>query len=356
MKLKTNSASGRIYAHLKTGNPSRPVIKMTLGTKSAAEAGKKAKALKLAQLEAAMQLGPLSQKTIARLQVGKKVNTEQAAAMWLQAAANRDESPATTQKSRMVLDQWFNFAPELRKLAPMFITEAHVSPFINRPDDNVGASTRRRQLSVIRMFLRYCNDTSLSQGNVAGPGRVDVHHRKLSHEQREPKTVLPFTDGEVQRILANTEGWDRWSAGIAAAAGLRLGDIAQLEHASLSVPGHIIVHTDKRGRRVCLPIDEKLTPGLAEMLAEIPPSDSPYLFPEAAAQYEDIKAGRPKFSIYFARILDRIGIDRKGGRKSFHSLRHTALTRWAREGFSLDECKEYAGHSSTKTTSGYIHR
>jgi integrase len=69
-----------------------------------------------------------------------------------------------------------------------------------------------------------------------------------------------------------------------------------------------------------------------------------------------VKSGRAKFSVYFGRILDAIGIDRKCGRKSFHSLRHAALTRWDREGFSLDQCKDYAGHSSAKTTAGYIHR
>ena len=103
---------------------------------------------------------------------------------------------------------------------------------------------------------------------------------------------------------------------LAAAAGLRLGDIAQLEHAALEVPGHIIVHTDKRDRRICLPINGTITPGLAEILAEIPPTDSPYLFPAQAAQYDDISTGRPKFSVYFTRLMDRLGIDRSGaGRK-----------------------------------------
>jgi len=31
------------------------------------------------------------------------------------------------------------------------------------------------------------------------------------------------------------------------------------------------------------------------------------------------------------------------------------LTRWKAEGFDLEACADYAGHSSTKTTEGYIH-
>ena len=45
------------------------------------------------------------------------------------------------------------------------------------------------------------------------------------------------------------------------------------------MPGHIIVHAGKRGKRVCLPISDELTPGLAAILREIPPTESGYRFP-----------------------------------------------------------------------------
>ena len=355
MKLTTNNASGRIYARLKTGDPTQPYIKMTLGTKNAAEAKKKAKDLNLAQIEAALQLGPLSQRAIARMTVGRKLTTEQAVKRWLEAGAARDEAEATTAKNEAVMNQWFARNPSLRKLPPSAITTEHVSTFVNRHDEDVGFNTRQRQLTVIRVFLRFCADLGIVHGNVAGSGLLEVQHRKLTHDQMEPKKVLPFSEAEIRRIMDNTEGWWRWATAISAAAGLRLGDVAQLEHGAFSVPGHIIVHASKRLKRVCLPINSKLTPGLAAIMAEIPPSDSPYLFPDEALQYDDVKAGRPKFSIYFGRILDSLGIDRQGGRKSFHSLRHTAITRWERIGFSLSQCAEYAGHSSTKTTKGYVH-
>jgi integrase len=355
MKIITNPASGYKYARLNTGNKAKPYVKMTLGTRSPEEARKKAKAANLSKIEAAMQAGNLSKQAIARLAAGKKVNTEDAAAQWLARGPSRDESPATTAKNRAVLEQWFAFSPALRKTAPMSIEEEHVASFINRPDPDVGKATRQRQLSVIRMFLRYCADLGLVKENVAGQGRMRVQHRGLSQKQREPKKVEPFTDAEVNTILAGTEGWWRWASGIAAATGMRLGDICQLEHASLSVPGHIVVHLDKVDRRVCLPINDTVTPGLAKVLSEIPPSDSAYIFPEQQKQYEDIKSGRPKFSVYYSRELARLGIESKGGRKSFHSLRHTAITRWAKIGFDPEQCADFAGHSNSKTTKGYIH-
>ena len=348
MKLTVHPTNGRIYARLKTGDPARPYVRMTLGTKSAEEARAKAKEANLGKIEAALQAGQLSTQAIARLTVGHKLTTEQAFTEWCDRGARRNDAPSTTAKNRAVGEQWFRCVPAIRSLPPMSLTEDHVSAFVNREDAAVGAATRRRQLSVVRMFLRSCVDTGLSRGIDT---RRILNHRALSHAQLEPKQVQPFTAEEVQTILANTEGWWRWAVGIANAAGLRLGDVCTLEHAALSLPGHIIIHTHKRNRRVCLPVNEEITPGLAAILAEVPPSESSYLFPEEAEQYADVAAGRSKFSMQFNRLLASLEIH---GR-SFHSLRHTAISRWAAQGFSLDQCRDYAGHSSEKTTTGYIH-
>jgi integrase len=64
---------------------------------------------------------------------------------------------------------------------------------------------------------------------------------------------------------------------------------------------------------------------------------------------------RPKFSTYFGRILDAMGVDRSSSRKSFHSLRHAAITRWAKIGFDPEQCADFAGHGNSKVTKGYIH-
>ena len=353
MKLYNNRQTGRIYARVKTGNPAKPVIRISMGTADAKEAAKRAKALKLEEQEAALRLGAKTLQTAAHIAAGKKVTVAQAVAEWNESAKNRDESPATTAKNQAVMSQWID-AEGLGKLPPMALTEGHVSRFINRTDREVGYATRIRQLSVIRMFIGYCIVKGYVAENVAGKGRMAVQHRKLNHDQMEPHKVEPMTEEEVKKIMAAAEGFQKWGTAIAYAAGLRLGDVAQLEHASLSVPGHIIVHTGKRGKRVQLPVNEQLTPGLAEALrgasAEAVDHESPYLFPAEAAQYEDVAAGRPKFSVYYQRLLARCGITNR----SFHSLRHAAITRWSKVGFTLEQCAEFAGHSNTKTTEGYI--
>jgi integrase len=350
MKLVTNNTSGRIYARLKTGNAQKPYLKISLGTKSAEEAKQKAGAANLKAIESALQAGQLSKQAIARLTTGKKQTVAGLIPEWLLSLRRRSISESTIAKNEAVFNHWFAVVPEVAGLAPMSVTETQVDSFINRTDADAGQATRQRQLSVLRTFFAYCADWGFVSGNPAGKHRVGVQHRNLSFAQREKKKVLPFTDAEVRRILADTEGWWRWAVGIGAATGLRLGDICQLEHASFGVPNHIVVFTDKRDRRVCLPINSTITPGLAEILSEIPPSDSPYLFPEQKEQYDDLKTGRPKFSVYFGRILQRLGIENR----SFHGLRHHAITRWHKAGFKLELCADFAGHTSTKVTQGYI--
>lgn len=348
MKIFTNKSSQRIYVRLRTSNPAKPYIRMSLGTKSREEAERIIRDTKLANIEAASQLGRLSREAISRITTGKKLSTKEAAEKWLASAHHRGEAPASTAKNRAVTNQWFTYLPHVRALPPIVLDEEHVAPFINRPG-TAGASTRKRQLFALRGFLQYCADMGISMGNAANRVRVDL--RALGHSQRESKPVEPFTLQEVETILANTEGWWHWATGIAASTGLRLGDIAQLEKASLERPGFLVVWTDKRDRRVCLPINDSVTPGLSNIIAKIPTSDSLFMFPEQRHQYDHITSGRPKFSVYFGRLLKAIGIEGK----TFHSLRHHAITRWHAQGFSLESCMTYAGHTTTKSHLNYVH-
>ena len=54
----------------------------------------------------------------------------------------------------------------------------------------------------------------------------------------------------------------------------------------------------------------------------------------------------------FDRILERAGIDKKNveGKLDLHAIRHTALTRFARNGATLSQLQAIAGHSDPKLT------
>jgi integrase len=87
-----------------------------------------------------------------------------------------------------------------------------------------------------------------------------------------------------------------------------------------------------------------------------------YLFPEQRATILD-QARRATLSTQFTRLCERQDI--KG--KSFHCLRHSvatskfpkadkaALAKKLVDNLSLEEISALLGHSSTKTTKGYVH-
>lgn len=367
VKIITRS-NGKQYAEIKAPGVGRKRI--SLRTKSVKEAKARAAEADLPRLERALQAGALSAGAISALTLGRRVTLAQLLDKWTDAAKYRNESPATTFANRKVVEAWFR-AAGVAKLAPAALEPAHLYDFINAADDR-SQGTRRRQLGALMPFLTFVNTTTHALRPEILEVRVNL--RVMSHGQREKKEVRPFTAVEQDAILAHLDhaygealkdaaadpGLQSladiaafWFFGthLARSAGLRLGDIAQLEWACLGQPGALIVWTDKRDRRVCLPLTERVTPGLRAVLARLPESGDPrFVFPALAERYED-PAKRSWFSVTYGRILAGLGIEGA----TFHSWRHTAVSRWRAEGFDLEACADYAGHGSTKTTEGYVH-
>lgn len=127
---------------------------------------------------------------------------------------------------------------------------------------------------------------------------------------------------------------------------LRLGDIAQLEWECFRRPGKIVVWTDKRDRRIEVPISDVME----NLLTRVPVNDSTYLFPTQREIILDEKR-RALLSTTFLRMCKRVGIKDK----SFHGLRHFRISEWKKQGRSLEDIGKDVGHANTKTTEGYVH-
>jgi integrase len=184
----------------------------------------------------------------------------------------------------------------------------------------------------------------------------------LDHQQLEPKVREPFNAQEIQRLLKDCDERDDyfWRFAVAAASelGLRLGAICQLEWDAFAKVGVVIVTKNKRNKRLELPI----SPELADLVTTIPVVSAKYLFPEQRAMIVDVQR-RAGLSMQFRRICDRLGFKDR----TFHCLRHTVATsKFAKadkaelakklvDALTLEEIGKLLGHSSTKTTKGYIH-
>lgn len=300
-------------------------------------------------LETAAKAGRLTREAIGLITTGKKLTVAKAIEKFIESLSRR-QSPGHVYNTRQALNQWLAATP-IGSLPPSAITDSHVDGWVNEDNPGVKAGRRRMRLSLIRSFCDYCSDMGWMIGNPAGRRRVTVDLGKLSHEQKETKAIEPFTAAELRKFTdyCKSEGHVFWqfAALVSWEIGLRLGDIASLEWDSFNTPGRAIVWTMKRDRRVSVPISD----ALSDVLAQIPVASEKYLFPNERALYSDLSR-RANLSTYFKRYCSYAKIE---SGKTFHSIRHACVTRWSREGKSLEDIATDVGHASTKTTQGYIH-
>lgn len=303
----------------------------------------------LEQLVAAGKVGRLTNTVISQITTGKKLTLAKAADAYEESLLRR-RAPKTAANIMAVVRAWLK-ATNLDSAAPAIVTEDHVDRWINDPESAAKYHTRRIGLSDIRTFFDFCIDHGWVTSNPAGKQRVSVRMELLSHAQKEPTEKQCFASPEIVRLLTELDKEPKylfWSFAVRISneIGLRLGDVCQLEWDCFSAPGRVTVWTDKRDRRVSVPISKELE----ELVSVIPVESTQFLFPNERERIRDTSR-RAGLSMDFKRLCERNGITGK----SFHCLRHTCISRWAKEGKTLDSIAKDVGHANTKTTQSYVH-
>ena len=238
--------------------------------------------------------------------------------------------------------------------------------FINVKDGST-LLTRKLRLSVARSYMIYCEAEGFILKNPAKI--IKIRQRDLTHKQKEPREVLPFTRDEFDCaikgfndfigkkgqihyhkrarecrffIAACTIAW--WT-------GLRFGDICKLEIATYT-KDTLIVHTDKTNKRVALPLENELigAGAVKECLDAIDIVNEHHFFPEQLERYNH-EYHRCYLHKNFKNWMKRFGIPNR----TFHSLRHSFVSRLHEAGSTLEEIGELVGHSRVETTKGYCH-
>lgn len=308
------------------------------------------KEAKIAELEMASKAGALTADAIQSITAGRKVTCMDALEGWAK-WRNNDSTPNTVFTQRSVMNQFFaSLGAETWPVTR--ITHEYINDFVNA-DDGTKLTNREMRLASLRSFFKYCSAMGWVVGNPAMLAKIRM--RDMSHEQKERTERKPITEREYRHIVAHTEGFWRAATALSYWTGLRLNDICCMEWSSIGTDS-IIVHTRKDEDRVALPLNHPLigsgdlTLILMEMLSTRD-EKSKYCFPEQRKVILD-PAQRSKFSVYYGRILKRLGIDGK----SFHCLRHAFATRLNKAGITIEEIGKLLGHSNEKTTTGYVHR
>jgi len=307
---------------------------------------------KIAEIEMAAKASALSGAVLSSIMTGRKINCATVLEEWCE-WRKMMKAPNTIQSQAYIVAKFLNTFGLGNKLINR-VDETQIDAFVNAEDAG-SAATRASRLAAVRSYFAYASAKSYLFGSPAK--LVEVNHRILTHDQKEAKVRMPFTEEEYRKVVAGTEGFFRYATALSYWSGLRLSDCANLEWGSLRGT-EIVSWTRKRNARVALPLDDPLIGGgeldliILEMVSAIPKrgQTARLLFPQEAAFINNpITNGR--LSTYYGRILDRLGI--KG--KTFHCLRHSFATRLAKAGKTEQEIGRLIGHSDVETTKGYIH-
>lgn len=311
----------------------------------------------------------LTSSIISQIICGEKVTVESSIGPWSEWLLSIGRKPGTVHNYALYVKDWMVSMDTASKF-PGVLTENDINPWVNA--DGIKFTTRQHRLAIISCYYRFCSGR---YSTAAVTNLIEANMEGLTHEQKESTVRVPFTEDEVDALMASL--WQRyheldarpkcrpkhsngvheklewvrfWIAAVSIArhTGLRIGDVCCLEWASFKNNGTMAVWTGKSDCRVehAVPVGGSL----AQAVSLIQIDDDIYCFPMQREIYLD-PARRGNLSLGFIRCCQRIGITGK----SFHNLRHYFLSKVVNSGGSLDEAAKLAGHASTTTTEGYVH-
>lgn len=344
MKI-TKNRSGNYAVRFKT---STGYTTKSLGTQSMSEAKALVKEAKIEEIESAAKIGALQREAIASIVSGSDVKMQDAISEWKEYKENLAQSENTIFSQEAILQA---FASRQKISSINQVNESNISAYINEAG-KVKLGAREQRLSAIKSLLQF----SVAKCYIlTDPSKlVAVDKSKLTHKKKEKKKRKPITEFEFHHILMNSEHFNKQATALAWWTGMRLSDIARLEWDSIDFESKtLIVHTKKTDTRICLPLDHELIGGgvLIKLLSEIEVIDNTYVFPHQCELDKDVSR-RATLSTYYGRMLARLGIEGK----SFHSLRHSFVSRCRKDGRTLEGIALWVGHSSAKTTEIYDHQ
>jgi len=357
-------------------------IEYSTGVKgSRTEIKQHVKAAGVHDLVAVTAAGCLSTETIQRITGNTNINLLGVICEWdehMGQAGEADSTRSALYKRMIHLIKHSNGVTATSGVGAIEIS--HIHAWVNNEFSGLKLATRRARLTTIKSFFKFCVAKGYTFTNPAA--LVKVNMNIMTHAQKETKKQEAITLVELYKIIryvdqlidnlkaarlsipySGKQKWRRedsirdkikrlsfWGAAsiLSFETGLRLGDVAQLERDSFSADA-ITVWTDKRDRRVSIPmdmLDMDLIHRCARYLLDYGHCTS-YMFPMHKLLVTSGKSDH--LSMQFRRLADKVGIS-----KSFHGFRHSRIERWHDKGLSLEAIAELVAHKSTKTTLAYL--
>ena len=275
--------------------------------------------------------------------------------------SNMKRKPGTVERYKQITEEFIELLGERAAFDLKAIEPAQVQAFVNR---DVAHRRSGTTVTLNAKILRAAFIAAIRAGFLETNPAGSLALPDAIAEEREP-----FTPGEVETLLraANKSDW-KTAIMLAAFAGLRLGDAANLKWEAIDLAAGVIKFvpekTSRKGRVLQMPIAERLLTHLEKLASTDAAQKSPLLLCPALAGREI--GGRAGLSAEFVALMGKanVGADtvtakdgrtRKFSRKTFHSLRHAFISRLANAGVAEDVRASLAGHADPKETERYAH-
>lgn len=281
---------------------------------------------------------------------------------WLKQRASVSK-PATLTRYSQVMRSFISSLPEHRKTAEVAaIGTREIRMWREKlVSEGLSESTCNVALTIIRGLF---GDARRQGILVVNPAEALPMLRATSSDER-----IPFTVEQVQALLAAADDEWRGMTLIGFFCGLRISDASDLLWSNIDLLGRTLSYEQKkvshRRKRKDRITQIYLHDDVMDYLTKIAGSDDPNgpLFPSLHGLGT---AGPYGLSGQFVRLMAKAGIEAPRGvekigrgrvfrRLSFHSLRHSFVSRLANAEISMEIRKQMSGHSSDAVHEGYSH-
>jgi len=261
---------------------------------------------------------------------------------WRKSPRRRDVSAELEEDYAREIARFVKWAGEGVEMAA--VDDAMAERYAVELGRQVSGNTYNKHLVTLTAAWRAVGRAAGVRGN---PWADLPRKRKDTHSRRS------LTKEEVAKVLALAEGELRSLVLVGLWTGLRLGDACRLKWDAFKADGAVEVKTAKTGAVVRLPA--------ARLVAELGKRGEGYVMPGMAAAYgRDSSAVSKRVTDLFTRAGIATKEKRKGWHQSrptasFHSLRHTFVTRCVEAGVPVAVVRELVGHTRETMTERYMH-
>jgi len=216
----------------------------------------------------------------------------------------------------------------------------------------IATKTRNHKVATLRTAWKIFMRRGVANENPWTAARVQRNRDEEEHGRA-------FSDKEIGRLMAAARDlgceWDGIIT-VALYTGMRKGDIDNLEWRSVDLEKRVIRvrphKTSKHGIEVEIPMHEKVYRILSDAARN--KVRGKWVFPWRQS-HPTAKWKQPG-DVFFSDVLKKAEIEERDGvLLSFHSLRHTFVTRLAEQGIDTTTRMKLAGHTSVDTHLIYTH-